>query len=177
MNGVISRTSPKKFIKNLGTESFDAEGVATQEMTIIQNGILKDYYHNSFTAGKAGVVSNGHASRGSYSGNIGISNNNIIMTPGNGKKDDMIADIQKGIYMEYTGDSPNEITGDFSGLIMTGYLIQDGELGPTVSETLLGINLLDAYKRIEKVSQEQKWVDEVHAPWVKISKASISGRS
>lgn len=161
----------------LGTESFDAEGIATEETTMVQDGVLKEFYHNSFTAGRAKIVSNGHASRGSYSGNIGISNNNIIMAPGNRRKEEMIADIKKGIYFEYTGDSPNEITGDFSGLIMTGYIIDDGILGPAVSETLLGINLLDAYKRIEEVSKERKWVDEAFVPWIKISKASISGRT
>ncbi|MHA1745045.1 MAG: TldD/PmbA family protein [Promethearchaeota archaeon] len=162
----------------LGTESFDAEGIATRPMQILDRGVLKDLYHNTLTAGKVTppITSNGHASRGGYSGNIGISNNNLIMDEGNRSWKDMVADIKQGIFMEYSGDSPNYITGDFSGLIMTGYLIEDGEIGPAVVETLLGINLLDAFQRVEEVSQERVWIDEALMPYVKLSHASISSR-
>jgi PmbA protein len=160
----------------IGTESFDAEGIATHKLTIVENGILKEHYHNTLSASKAGIVSNAHASRGSYSNSIGIGNYNILMEPGNIPKEDMIQDIKKGIYFVYTGDSPNYVTGDFSGLIMTGYLIKDGEIGPALLETLMGINLMDVYDRITSVSKERTWIDEIYAPYVTIEKATISGR-
>ena len=164
--------------RKLGSESFDAEGIATRPMQILEKGVLKELYHNTLTAGKVNppISSNGHASRGGYSGNIGISNNNLMMDAGNRSWKDILADTKRGIFMEYSGDSPNNITGDFSGLIMTGYLIEDGELGPAVVETLLGINLLDAFKRVEEVSKERVWIDEALMPYVKLSHASISSR-
>jgi PmbA protein len=161
----------------IGTQSFDDEGVATRPMKIIEGGILKDLYHNSFTAGKAGCESNGHATRAGYAGRVMISNHNVQMEPGSRKKDDLIAEIKKGIYFEYTGDSPNAITGDFSGLIMHGYVIEDGQIGDALLETLIGINLLDAYKRIEIISKERQWVDDHYMPWVKLSSATISSRA
>ena len=161
----------------IGTQSFDDEGVATRPMKIIEKGFLKELYHNSFTAGKADCESNGHATRAGYAGRVMISNHNVQMEAGSRKKDDIIAEIKKGIYFDYTGDSPNAITGDFSGLIMHGYVIEDGQIGDALLETLIGINLLDAYKRIEIISKERQWVDENYMPWVKLSSATISSRA
>ncbi|MHA1612544.1 MAG: TldD/PmbA family protein [Promethearchaeota archaeon] len=162
----------------LGTESFDAEGVATKPLTIIKNGILEAFYHNTFTAGKEqDCESNGHASRGSYNSPLGISNNNLIMEPGSKNWENIVADIKKGIYLEYSGDSPDYITGDFSGLIMTGYIIDEGVIGPAVSETMMGINIIEAFSKIEEISRERKWIDEAFVPWVKISEMKISSRN
>ncbi len=161
----------------LATESFDAEGIATKELTMVENGVLKNLYHNTYTAGKENIESNGHASRSGYNSKIGISNNNLIIKNGKNSWLDILSDIKKGILFKYTGDSPNNITGDFSGLIMTGYIIKDGEIGPALTETLLGVNLLDAYSQIEEISSERKWIDEVYAPWIKINNITISGRT
>lgn len=161
----------------IGTERFDAEGVATTPLKIVDNGILKNFYHNSLTASKANTVSNGHASRGSYSNNIGIGNYNLIMQNGSKSYLDIIGEIKKGIYFEYSGDSPNYISGDFSGLIMTGYLIENGELGPALMETLININLKDVFNSISEISIERKWIDEIYAPYVKLDSATISGRN
>ncbi|MHA1673464.1 MAG: TldD/PmbA family protein [Promethearchaeota archaeon] len=161
----------------MGTESFDAEGIATKPLTIVKDGILNAFYHNSFTAGKEyDCVSNGHASRGSYNSPLGISNNNLIMKPGSKSWENMVCDVKKGVYLEYTGDSPDYITGDFSGLIMTGYIIEDGVIGPALSETMMSINLVEVFSRIEEISSERKWIDEAYVPWVKISELKVSGR-
>jgi PmbA protein len=154
----------------------DAEGIATQPLKIVDNGILSELYHNTFTAGKENRESNGHGSRGGFNSRIGISSHNIVMEPGKISLNDIIGDIEKGIYFEYTGDSPNGITGDFSGLIMVGYIIENGKIGPAVQETMIGINLLDAYSRISKISAEQKWVDDHHVPWILLDDVSISSR-
>ncbi|TFH27323.1 MAG: TldD/PmbA family protein, partial [Promethearchaeota archaeon] len=153
----------------LGTESFDAEGIATKPLTIVKDGILEAFYHNTFTAGKeCDCVSNGHASRGSYNTPLGISNNNLIMSPGSKSWDSIVSDVKKGVYLEYSGDSPDYITGDFSGLIMTGYLIEDGVIGPALSETMMSIIIIEAFSRIEEIPKERNWIDEAYVPWLKI---------
>lgn len=161
----------------LGSESFDAEGIATEPLSIISDGILENFYHNTFTAGKEHMKSNGHASRGSYNSPLGISNNNVIMEPGSKKWEDIVSDIKKGVYLEYSGDTPNYISGDFSGLIMTGYIIEDGVIGSSLVETMIGANLMDVFSRIEEISKERVWIDEAYVPWVKLSQMKISGRT
>ncbi|MHA1473575.1 MAG: TldD/PmbA family protein [Promethearchaeota archaeon] len=160
----------------LNTTSFDCEGAATKPIKIIDKGILNEFYYNSFTAGKEGIETNGHASRSHYASNVGISNHNLIMSEGKEHWEDILGGIKRGIYFDYTGDSPNYVTGDFSGLILTGCLIEDGEITKSLSEALIGINLLDAFKQIETISKERLWIDEAYVPWVKLSNATISGR-
>jgi len=160
----------------VSTTAFDCEGSATKPITIIDKGVLNEFYYNSFTAGREGIETNGHASRSHYASNLGISNHNLIMSEGKESWEDILAGIKKGIYFDYTGDSPNYITGDFSGLILTGCLIEDGEITKSLSEALIGINLLDAFKQIETISKERMWIDEAYVPWVKLSNATISGR-
>ena len=160
----------------LSTTSFDCEGVATKPIKIIDKGVLNEFYYNSFTAGKEGIETNGHASRSHYASNVGISNHNLIMSKGKEHWEDILSGIKKGIYFDYTGDSPNYVSGDFSGLILTGCLIEDGEITKSLSEALIGINLLDAFKKIETISKERIWIDEAYVPWVKLSEATISGR-
>ncbi len=163
----------------IGSESFDAEGTSTRPTVIIDKGVLTTFYHNSYTAHKANLESNGHATRANYSSPIGIGNTNIVISNVNSSPamDDMIAEIPKGIYFEYTGDSPNLITGDFSGLIMTGYVIDKGVIGPALKEALLGINLRDAFQKINVISKEQEWINEMHVPWMRINDVTVSGRS
>ena len=55
------------------------------------------------------------------------------MQPGNTSKDEMIKDIKEGIILDSTGDSPNMVTGNYSGLIMHGNLIKNGEILPIMS--------------------------------------------
>ncbi len=160
----------------LNTTSFDCEGAATKPIKIIDKGVLNEFYYNSFTAGKEGIETNGHASRSHYASNVGISNHNLIMSEGKEHWEDILGGIKKGIYFDYTGDSPNYVTGDFSGLILTGCLIEDGKITKSLSEALIGINLLDAFKQIETISKERIWIDEAYVPWVKLSNATISGR-
>ena len=84
--------------------------------------------HNSYTAGKEGIESTGNASRYSYSSIPSIGVTNFIMESGDMNMKEMIEDIKKGILFDYTGDGPNISTGDFSGLILHGNLILNGEI-------------------------------------------------
>jgi len=160
-----------------GSSSFDGEGVPRKNKRILENGkFLNDgLLHNSYTAGKEGLESTGNASRGSYSSTPAIGPTNFIMNPGDYSKQELIKDVKKGIILDYTGDSPNIATGDFSGLILHGNLIVNGEIKEPLNETMVGINLLDLFSKINAVSKEFKTFGAFHAPYVRIEKAQIIG--
>ncbi|MHA1255472.1 MAG: TldD/PmbA family protein [Promethearchaeota archaeon] len=160
-----------------GSSIFDGEGVPRKNKKIFENGkFLNDgLFHNSYTAGKEGIECTGNASRGSYSSTPSIGPTNFIMKPGSFSKEEMIKDVKKGIILDYTGDSPNIATGDFSGLILHGNLIINGEIKDPLNETMVGINLLDLFSKIDAVSKEFKTFGAFHAPYVRIEKAQIIG--
>ena len=160
-----------------GSSSFDGEGVPRKNKRILENGkFLNDgLLHNSYTAGKEGIENTGNASRGSYSSIPAIGPTNFIMNPGDQSKQEMIKDVREGILLDYTGDSPNIATGDFSGLILHGNLIINGEIKESLNETMVGINLLDLFSKIDAVSKEFKIFGAYHAPYVRIENVQIIG--
>ncbi|MDX1798871.1 MAG: TldD/PmbA family protein [Candidatus Lokiarchaeia archaeon] len=160
-----------------GSQIFDDEGVPCKNKKVIERGIfLKNgLLHNSYTAGKEGVKSTGNASRGSYASMPSIGITNFIMKPGDLTFDEMISDIKNGILLNYTGDSPNISTGDFSGLILHGNLIQNGEIKEPLNETMIGINLIDMFQKIDAISKDYRIYGAFHAPWVRISSVNIIG--
>ena len=77
--------------------------------------------------------------------------------------------------LDYTGDSPNISTGDFSGLILQGNLIENGEIKHPLNETMLAINLLDLFMNIDAVSKEFKIYGSSQAPYVRVKDVQIVG--
>jgi len=160
-----------------GSASFDGEGFPCKNKQIIENGkfLKSGLLHNTYTAGKEGVESTGNAHRSSYTDVPSISNTNFILPSGNFSKDEIFNDVKKGILLDYTGDSPNISTGDFSGLILHGNLIENGELVHPLNETMVAINLLDLFKKIDAVSREIKTYGSYQAPFVRIKDVQILG--
>lgn len=161
----------------LGSSPFDVEGVPCKNKKIIQSGkFLQDgLLHNSYTAGKEGIESTGNAVRSSYSSIPSIGISNFIMKPGDFTKDEIIKDVNEGIILEYTGDSPNITTGDFSGLILHGNVIKNGEIKEPLNETMVGIKLFDLFKNIDAISKQYKIYGRYQAPYVRIKDVQIIG--
>ncbi|MFX1586619.1 MAG: TldD/PmbA family protein [Promethearchaeota archaeon] len=161
----------------VGSATFDGEGVPCKNKKVIDKGkfLKSGLLHNSYTAGKEGVESSGNAARDSYSSLPAIGITNLILQSGKSSKDDIIRNVKEGILLDYTGDKPNISTGDFSGLILQGNLIQNGEILDALNETMFGINLLDLFKNIEEISKETEIYGPFQAPFVKIADVQIIG--
>lgn len=165
----------------LASSSFDAEGVATQKNTLIEEGVLKTFFHNLKTANKDGVESTGNASKASYKGTVGISPSNLIVKPGTISFDEMISDIGEGVYVTslqgmHAGLDP--ISGDFS-LQCHGYEISGGKLGKPVSQITVAGNYFELLNDIEAFSSDFEF-SIMAEPYtgsasVKIKKLAISG--
>ncbi len=161
----------------VGSAIFDGEGVPCKNKKIFEKGkfLKSGLLHNSYTAGKEGVESTGNASRSSYSSIPSISTTNFIFQNGDISIEEIREDVKEGILFDYTGDSPNISTGDFSGLILHGNLILNGEIKDPLNETMVGINLLDLFKNIDAVSREFKTYGSLKAPYVRVKDVQIIG--
>ncbi|MFX1279496.1 MAG: TldD/PmbA family protein [Promethearchaeota archaeon] len=161
----------------VGSAIFDGEGVPCKNKKIFEKGrfLKTGLLHNSYTAGKEGIESTGNATRSSYSSIPSIGATNLIMREGELEFTEIIKDVKKGILFDYTGDNPNISTGDFSGLILHGNLIKNGEIQEPLNETMIGINLLDLYKNISAISKEFKIYGSLQAPYVRVDNVQIIG--
>ena len=161
----------------VGSSIFDGEGVPCTNKKIFEEGrfLKSGLLHNSYTSGKEGIESTGNASRSSYHSIPSIGATNFLFQSGDINIDEMIKNVKEGILFDYTGDSPNITTGDFSGLILHGNLITNGEIKEPLNETMVGISLLDLFKKIEAVSKEYKIYGSFQAPYVKVDDVQIIG--
>src|SRR5207244_647375 len=64
-----------------GTSPFDGEGVPTRRTIVIENGVLKSYLLNTYTAKKLRLQTTANASRG-LAGTPGIGPGNYFLQPG-----------------------------------------------------------------------------------------------
>ena len=161
----------------IGSSIFDGEGVPCKDKKIFEEGkfLKTGLLHNSYTAGKEGIESTGNASRNSYSSIPSIGITNFIMKMGDMSNKEIIGDIKEGILLDYTGDSPNITTGDFSGLILHGNVIKNGEIKSPLNETMIGINLMDLFQNIDAATKEKKIYDSFQAPFVRVKNVQIIG--
>jgi PmbA protein len=157
-----------------GSNQFDGEGVPCKNKEIIKNGKFLGLLHNSYTAGKEGVESTGNASRRSYSSIPSIGISNFIMNAGHYSLEELL-NVKNGILLDYTGDAPNIATGDFSGLILHGNVIENGKIKEPLNETMFGVNLLDLFENIDAISKETNIYGAYHAPYVRIKNVQIIG--
>ncbi len=77
-----------------GTSPFDSEGVPSRKTVVLENGVLKSYLLNTYTAKKLGLKTTGNASRG-LAGNPGIGSGNFFLQPGAKTPQEIIADVKE----------------------------------------------------------------------------------
>lgn len=157
------------------TSPFDDEGVPTFKFPIVQNGVLETYLYNTYWANRVNKQSNGCAYRHGVASTTNIKSTNLVIKPGDASEQELLSSIKRGIYCEYTGDSPNIAAGQFSGVIMTGYKIENGVITTGVEEAVLGIDLLDLYNKIEMIGNNVKQIGANYVPSIKFGKIHVGG--
>jgi len=145
--------------KSLGSMAFDAEGVATQQKAIIENGILKNLLYNLKSAAKDGVKSTGNASKVGLGSAIGTSCTNYYLVPSETSFDDMIATVDSGVLitsMAGLHSGINPISGDFS-VSAEGYLIEGGKKVKPVEQITIAGNFYEVLKNITAIGSDLRF--------------------
>lgn len=143
----------------MSSSSFDAEGVPTKYKEVIKDGVLQTYLHNLKTAHKDGVKSTGNASKGSYKSTIGISPTNFYIKPSELSFDNMIKDIENGVFiisLEGLHAGLSAVSGEFS-LQCSGFRIENGKVTTPVKNITVAGNFFDMIKDIEAVDSNLKF--------------------
>lgn len=160
----------------LGSESFDREGMPHKSLKIIENGILKSYLYNTYTAAKDACKNTAHAG-GSIRQAPQIETTNFIIEPGREDSQDLQNNIKKGIVVTRFSGFPDPISGEFSGVVKGGWLIENGVLKTPILETTIAGNFFELLKSISAISKDTKKIECSVLPYVCIENLSIiSGR-
>jgi PmbA protein len=158
----------------LGSSNFDREGLPHKPLTLIDKGVLSNFMYNTYTAKKESVSSTSHADGNTRSPPT-IEPTNLMIEPGKESWLDMVGDVKKGVLVNRFSGFPQMISGDFSGIVKGGWLIEDGELVKPVIETMIAGNIFDLLKNVSQVSKERKKLLNFIMPYVRIDDVSITG--
>lgn len=138
------------FEKAFRVSKFDSEGVLRKDITLIKNGVLQSFYHNSVTAAKMKQMNTGHAHRGPSS-SIEVSGTNLVIHGKNIKnKPNRYLEV---IQMDGLHSGVNRVTGNFS-FAVKGYIWDHEERISTVGGCTLSGNIMELLKNVEVVGDE-----------------------
>lgn len=133
--------------RGLGSRPFDAKGVASKRMTLVDKGVLRTWMLSTADARQLGLRSTGHAVRG-LGAPPGPSPTNLYLEPGARTPEELMADIRLGAYItNLYGDGIDLLTGDYS-VGAAGFLIEDGKMTVPISEFTIAANLRDMFRNL-----------------------------
>lgn len=138
----------------------DGEGLAARRNVLIENGVLKKFVHNSYSARRADTTSTGNATRGGFSGTPGVGCLALSLVPGTRSQAELIAGIDDGLLvqqMQGLHSGVNPISGDFS-TGAAGLLIKNGEVGAPVREFTIASTLQRMLHDIVEIGGDIDWL-------------------
>jgi PmbA protein len=155
------------------SRAFDAEGVATKKIKLVEDGVLKTWLLDSATARELGLKTTGHAQRGVSSVPYpGVSN--LYMEPGAKSPEQLIAEIEDGFYVtDLIGMGVNLVTGDYSRGA-SGFWIENGALTFPVSEVTIAGHLTEMFASLTP-GNDLTFRYGTNAPTLRVEGLTVAG--
>ena len=153
-------------LKRLASTPFDSEGVRTQDLEIIQDGVLQTYLLTSYSGRKMGMQSTGHAG--------GI--HNWLVKPNlTGGLTALLRQMGTGLLVtDVMGQGVNIVTGDYSRGA-AGFWVENGEIQYPVAEITIAGQLQDMLKNIVAVTDDIEHRSNIQTGSILLDKMKISG--
>ncbi|MBP8601192.1 MAG: TldD/PmbA family protein [Candidatus Saccharicenans sp.] len=147
----------------LGSRTFDGEGIAAKKMTMIEAGVLREFYIDWYYGRKLGW----EPTSGSPS--------NLVIPPGKHSVKEIMKDLGRGIFVTgFIGGNSNSTTGDFSiGII--GQLFDKGEIVHPVSEMNIADNHLKFWQRLVEAANDPYTYSQMRFPSLVFDSVVVSG--
>ena len=142
-----------------GSRPCDDEGIPSQRTPLIEKGIVANFLYDLQTAAMADTRSTGNGSRG-HGGLPSPSPSALVIAPGSTTFEEMVKDIKEGLVIEQLmgAEQGNILGGDFSGNVLLGYKVENGEIVGRVKDTMVSGNVYQLFKQIGAIGSEAKWV-------------------
>lgn len=122
--------------KGMASRAYDDEGIALKTMPLIEAGVAKNLYIDTYYGKKAGLTPT-----------TGTATNRVVK-PGAESLDALLARAGSGVYVtSWLGGNADSTTGDFS-FGLRGFRIQGGKIGAPVGEMNVTGNLSTILKQL-----------------------------
>ena len=145
-------------------ERATANGFRTEEVTLIDKGVLKTHWLSLYGSKKTGrpVVKN--------------TGSDLVVEAGDQTLAELIASVGKGLILGgFSGGQPGT-NGEFSGVAKNSFLIENGKVKCAVTETMVNGNLGEAFRKIRGISKETLCDGGSVVPYIAVDGIVISGK-
>ena len=152
-------------LKGLGSRSFDSEGVKTNTLKLVEQGVLKHYLMDTYNGKKLNQKSNGRCGGTS----------NLYFDNGNISYKDLLNSKSKCLYITETiGHGSNIVTGDYS-VGATGFFVENGVLKYPINEITIAGNFKDMFQNII-LADDLEFEYATNSPTIMIEGMVVAGK-
>nr|AAU83357.1 conserved hypothetical protein [uncultured archaeon GZfos27E7] len=160
----------------LGVNSrmMDGEGIPAQATHLVENGVLKDFMYDSYTASKDGRESTGNAIRSYADLPAPGATNFIVNGSSKASKEEIIGEIREGLFINDVigAHTASRTSGDFSVVAQNASGIKEGDLFP-VKQVMITGNMQEVLKQVEMVGTDTRQIYNVVSPSILVSKMQV----
>ncbi len=150
-------------IGGMGSRLYDGDGFAAKKRTMIEKGVLKEFYLDWYYSRKLGW----EPTTGGTS--------NIIIPAGKRSVKEIMKDLGRGIYVTgFIGGNSNSTTGDASVGIF-GQLFENGEPVQAVAEMNIADNHLKFWNKLAEVANDPWIYSSQRVPSLVFTDVVVSG--
>jgi len=162
----------------LRTWKFDGEGVPQQKTLIIEEGVLRNFIYDNYTAKKEGKESTGNASRGGYLSTPNVEATNFHILSGKKPPEELISEIDEGllVYSLQGAHSSNPASGEFSVVATPAWKIKNGEIAYATKGAMIAGNVFQVLTNISALANNERKIGQLVAPWVLVKDVKIIGK-
>jgi PmbA protein len=154
----------------------DGEGVPSQHTTIVDRGVLQNFFYDSYTAQKDRVESTGNAVRSFDSLPVPGATNFIISADhkSSTSTEALIHEIRDGLFITdlIGAHTASRASGDFSVVAQNAFGIHQGELFP-VKHAMIAGNSQEIIRRIALVGDDTRQIYTVVSPSLLIAALQV----
>jgi PmbA protein len=149
--------------RGFGSRHYDSEGISAKVMPVVENGVVKNLYVDTYYGGKASLTPT-----------TGSASNRVVGT-GDQSLDELLSNVGEGIYVtSWLGGNADNTTGDFS-LGLRGHIIENGQIGRPVGEMNVTGNLRDLFSRLETAGNDVYPYSTTLSPSLAFADVDFSG--
>jgi PmbA protein len=152
-------------LRGPASTAFDAEGVATRNREVVEDGVLTGYILGSYSARRLGLETTGNAG--------GI--HNLVVQPGPTPAGKLMQQMGTGLMVtEVMGQGVSLVTGDYSRGA-AGFWVENGEVQYPVDEVTIAGNLKDMFMNIEAVGTDKDDRSGIQTGSILVGKMTVAG--
>ncbi|MFO8038086.1 MAG: TldD/PmbA family protein [Sodalinema sp.] len=155
---------------------FDDEGTPTRPLTFIEAGVLQLFYCDRRIGRLMGSGSTGNGFRPGLSSYPTPGLFNLMIEPGSGRLEDLIAEFDHGIIVDEILGSGGGLSGDFSINVALGYRVEKGQVLGRIKDTMVSGNVYTALQNVVRLAGDARWHGSCYTPSILVEGLSVTGQ-